>query len=42
MQVEIGKKAPDFNISDWQGKDFTLSSYLGEKNIFLIFNRGFV
>ncbi|WP_256436415.1 hypothetical protein [Alkalibacter rhizosphaerae] len=42
MSIEIDKKAPDFTIADWQGNDFTLSSHFGKKNIFLVFNRGFV
>lgn len=42
MKIEVNKRAPDFTISDSQGKEFTLSSYRGQKNIFLVFNRGFV
>lgn len=42
MQLEVGKTAPDIISKDWQGKEFTLSSYRGQKNIFLVFNRGFV
>ncbi len=42
MIIKLGKAAPDFSILDWQEKEFTLSSYRGQKNIFLVFNRGFV
>ena len=42
MRIELNKADPDFTISDWQGNDFTLSSYQGQKNIFLVFNRGFI
>jgi peroxiredoxin len=41
MEIEIGQKAPDFSITDWQGNQFVLSSYLGQKNMVLVFNRGF-
>lgn len=42
MRVELNKTAPDFTIMDWQEQEFTLSSYIGQKNVFLVFNRGFV
>ncbi len=41
MKIELSKAVPDFTIMDWQEKEFTLSSYRGQKNIFLVFNRGF-
>jgi hypothetical protein len=41
MEIGIGQKAPDFSIADWQGNAFVLSSYSGQKNLFLVFNRGF-
>jgi len=42
MKIELNQAAPDFTILDWQEKEFTLSSYRGLKNVFLVFNRGFV
>jgi len=42
MKIELSKTAPDFTILDWQENEFTLSSYRGQKNMFLVFNRGFV
>lgn len=42
MEIEIGQKAPDFSIADWQGNEFVLSSYLGKNKLFLVFSRGFV
>ena len=44
MEITIanGKPAPDLSIPDWEGKDFTLSSYRGKKSLFLVFNRGFL
>lgn len=41
MEIGIGQKAPDFTVADWQGNAFILSGYLGQKNLFLVFNRGF-
>lgn len=32
--VEIGQKAPDFTLKDWDGKDVSLSSFAG-KNVIL-------
>jgi hypothetical protein len=36
------EKALDFSIADWQGNEFDLSIYLGQKNLFPFFNRGVV
>jgi len=41
MDIKKGEKAPNFTAIDWQGNEFVLSGYLGQKNLFLIFNRGF-
>ena len=32
---------PDFSLADTEGQPVRLSDYLGEKNVFLVFNRGF-
>ena len=40
-KVEIGMKAPDFNLEDFQGNEVRLSQFRGEKVVFLVFNRGF-
>ena len=40
--IETNQPAPDFILSDYEGKEFQLSSFKGKKNIFLVFNRGFV
>jgi peroxiredoxin len=34
-------KAPDFNITDWQGRKVQLSDYQGIQHVVLVFNRGF-
>jgi len=39
FKTAIGKKAPDFTVSDIDGKQITLSSFLG-KNVILFFNEG--
>ena len=33
--------APDFKAADSEGKTIQLSAYKGQKNIVLVFNRGF-
>jgi peroxiredoxin len=34
--------APDFTLSDHQGREVRLSGYRGKKHVLLVFNRGFV
>ncbi len=34
--------APDFELTDSQGRQVRLSNYRGAKNVVLIFNRGFL
>jgi peroxiredoxin len=40
-QVTINKPSPDFTLKSFTGETVTLSSYQGEKNVLLVFNRGF-
>ncbi len=35
------KTAPDFTAIDTEGRAINLSEYRGEKNVMLVFNRGF-
>lgn len=42
MRVDLNAVAPDFTTMDWLGNEFSLSSFLGQKNVLLVFNRGFV
>jgi peroxiredoxin len=35
--LKVGDKAPDFTLQDQTGKDITLSSYVGRKNVVLVF-----
>lgn len=34
--------APDFTLENFNGQSVTLSEYEGQKNVFLVFNRGFL
>jgi peroxiredoxin len=42
IEIVESKPAPDFEISDSEGRKVKLSSYKGNKHVVLIFNRGFV
>ncbi len=35
------KIAPDFNVSDTEGRTVRLSDFKDKKNVMLVFNRGF-
>lgn len=39
--IEINKPALDFTMPDVNGKEFRLSQFKGEKNVYLVLNRGF-
>jgi peroxiredoxin len=40
-KVEINKPAPDFTLADYAGNSVSLSDYRNNKNVLLVFNRGF-
>ena len=40
--VSMDAPAPDFELADFRGKCIRLSDYRGRKNVFLVFNRGFL
>ncbi|MFA5055195.1 MAG: redoxin domain-containing protein [Dehalococcoidia bacterium] len=42
IEIIESKPAPDFELADSEGRKVRLSSYKGDKNLVLIFNRGFV
>ena len=40
-QVALNTPAPDFTLTDYQGREVTLSQFQGDQNVLLVFNRGF-
>ena len=40
-KVTINSPAPDFTLQDIQGRSIRLSDFEGQKNVLLVFNRGF-
>ena len=40
--LAINEKAPDFNLIDYKGNNFQLSSFKEKSNILIVLNRGFV
>ena len=40
-QVALNTPAPDFELTDYNGKPVRLSDYRG-RNVLLVFNRGFM
>ena len=41
-KVELHMKAPDFSLMDFMGNEFELSGMQGQKNVLVVFNRGFI
>ena len=41
QHVAIGQVAPDFELTDVQGRTIRLSDYRGKKHVVLVFTRGF-
>jgi peroxiredoxin len=42
MEASILPTAPDFSLEDFKGQTVTLSQYEDQKNVLLVFNRGFL
>lgn len=40
-RVEINTPAPDFTLDDFNGKRISLTDFTGQKNVLVVFNRGF-
>ena len=40
-KVAINSTAPDFVLTDYQGRPVRLSDYRGRKQVVLVFDRGF-
>ncbi len=41
-KVELNTEAPNFTLKDFNGNEISLADYRGEKNVVLVFNRGFM
>jgi peroxiredoxin (alkyl hydroperoxide reductase subunit C) len=39
--ISINKLAPDFELTDVNNQAICLSAFRGQKNVLLVFNRGF-
>ena len=40
-RVKVGQPAPDFTLEDSEGKNISLADYRGQKNVVLVFYRGY-
>lgn len=40
-RVALNQPAPDFSLTDFNGQQIRLSDFKGQKNVLLVFNRGF-
>ena len=40
-RVELQAHAPDFTLNDFKGNAVSLSGFLGQKHVMVVFNRGF-
>jgi peroxiredoxin len=40
-KVNLNSPAPNFSLTDFQGKAVQLSDFCGVKHVVLVFNRGF-
>jgi len=40
-RVKAGQTPPDFILENTQGEEISLANYQGEKNVYLVLNRGF-
>ncbi|HET90665.1 MAG TPA: redoxin domain-containing protein [Chloroflexi bacterium] len=39
--IAVGQAAPDFELTDVQGRTIRLSDYRAQENVVLVFTRGF-
>jgi peroxiredoxin len=40
-RVELNIQAPNFTLNDFNGKSISLADFASEKNVLVVFNRGF-
>lgn len=41
-KVELNTHAPEFTLLDFNGSSVSLSDFADQKNVLVVFNRGFV
>jgi peroxiredoxin len=41
-RAELNKPAPDFTLTDFNEREVSLANFQGQKNVLLVFNRGFL
>jgi peroxiredoxin len=41
-RAELNKPAPNFALTDFNGREINLTDFQNKKNILLVFNRGFI
>ena len=40
-RVEVNAQAPNFTLQDFKGRSVSLTDFAGQKNVLVVFNRGF-
>jgi len=40
-RIQTNIPAPDFTLADFRGRPVSLSEFRGDKNVLVVFNRGF-
>jgi len=40
-RAELNKPAPNFTLTDFNGREISLTDFQSKKNVLLVFNRGF-
>ncbi len=40
-RIVLNVSAPDFSLEAWDGTEVNLSDFKSDKNVLLVFNRGF-
>lgn len=40
-RVELNVQAPNFTLNDFKDKSVSLADFAGQKNVLVVFNRGF-
>lgn len=41
-RVEVNTQAPDFSLNNFNGQAVSLSDFYDDKNVLVVFNRGFI